>query len=435
MKNPTILRQAREVHRTDGFNGRPYTKAVDMWSLGIVTLCLLTGDQLASFEETKKLSQSDIAARLDQPALESAGRKQWRNVTDRAKDFLTKLLILEPASRMTADQAMKHNWFIYPSPIGRELRSLYTRSIKEWKPRGVDDSMVEILPQQPQPSQQIQQDKRRGTKRMPDATASRYFNLDKHLREHEYTRESSQRNKQQLIDLLRESGNTFLQNGDISTYTPTKPNRSTGARVRAVAATNLFGRAPVAAAAGGTASREPTQSQLEQPSLSSEESSMLSFTYDDDLNRGREKRRKLCTDFMSAPLSPNGNVEEKEEELPMRPDSLTSSSLHTDELSLLGPSTTDSTTEDKSDLTTHARGETLYSLSPDELGLPGPLVMDTPRSILPAQARSMARQYSLSEDELAMRDEVWKGLPLFTTGRVYAQKIKEKEQEIANLKD
>ncbi len=35
----------------------------------------------------------------------------WEFVSTEAKDFISKLLLVKPAARMTARQAMKHPWF------------------------------------------------------------------------------------------------------------------------------------------------------------------------------------------------------------------------------------------------------------------------------------------------------------------------------------
>lgn len=310
-----MLTPAREVHRTERSNGTSYTKAVDMWSLGIVAFCLLTGESLASYLEMKHISQEDITARLDRiwPDLESA--------TDQAKDFLAKLLVLDPARRMTADEAIAHSWFTSPSEIGRELERLYTRSIQGWVPRRDIYRAIEYitrneLPRRKitSPSSQLQanfddqhqasQKERRRSRKPSDYTSSVYFSLDRHTRKHSYrhvrAREATQRSKQQIINTLNESGELFVKDADVSSYTsPTRRRaRMLLNMVRDVPPTDLFGKAPAGVNSQRSQSKksrklsqnssnavarpdyaDSSQTQLEQPSLLTEEAlSILSST-------------------------------------------------------------------------------------------------------------------------------------------------------------
>jgi len=331
-----------------------------MWSLGILTFCLLTGECLADFEQVLKFSQGDIAVRIQCSGKKISGRQRWRAMTDRAKHFLTGLLILEPEERITAEEAVNHIWFIRPLKIGRELKRLYDRSIKDWKPRRPNDSIIEILPGRIgklSPLPQLVQVDRPRRKRVLDATASRYFGLERHLREPDQPREVSQRNKQQLIDQLKKSGETFLQSGDISTYTPKKskpmteapstPKRSrpaAGARPRRVEANNLFGDVPVRSRAAGFAdvpSHETaqSQSQLEHPSLLGDDDSMPSFT--DGLGRNQRRQRRRRRGAHPATPSPKRrkfdddyDSDDESLSLPLRPPKPMGSSVAINEFSL-----------------------------------------------------------------------------------------------------
>lgn len=331
IKHGSMLTQAREVYRTEGLYGKPYTKAVDMWSLGIVALCLLTGEPLASYLEMKHISQVDIAARLDRLRPDPESQNQWNYLTDQAKDFLTKLLMLDPADRMTADQAVAHSWFTHPSKIGRELNRLYQRSVQGWVPRRVIDNMIESIPrdeipegtiivlQRPrqanfdEPHQASQKEKRRSRK---DCTASVYFSLDKHTRSHSNGqargREATQRSKQQIINVLKESGELFVKDGDVSSYTSPRRKRAHASLrgIRDVPPTDLFGEAPASLNSQQSQSKkssnlsqysgngdsprnyvDSSQTQLEQPSLPSESSGLLSSRYE----CRAIKRRRLDT--------------------------------------------------------------------------------------------------------------------------------------------
>ncbi|ELR02468.1 Meiosis-specific serine/threonine-protein kinase mek1 [Pseudogymnoascus destructans] len=315
---------APEVHRTERLNGTSYTKAVDMWSLGIVAFCLLTGESLASYLEMKHISQEDITARLDQI------RPDLEGVTDQAKDFLTKLLVLDPAHRMTADEAIAHIWFTTPSELNRELERLYKRSIEGWVPRGDIYRAVECIPRNGllrdmirTPSSQFQansdephqasQKEMRRSRKPSDYTASVYFSLDKHTRKHSHRhhrgREATQRSKQQIINALNESGELFVKDGDVSSYTSPSRKRARRLlkRVRDVPPTDLLGKVPAAGAnsqrsqskksrklsqSSSNAVTRPdyvdsSQTQLEQPSLLTEEALSILPGYESRATRSR----------------------------------------------------------------------------------------------------------------------------------------------------
>ncbi|KAL2362899.1 hypothetical protein RJZ56_004218 [Blastomyces dermatitidis] len=111
--------------------GRGYTKAVDMWSLGCLTVVLLTGGSPFIDVKTGQYSQA-MARNCDLSTLEQ--EKDWQRVGLRAKDFVRKLLILDEDARMTADQAVSHEWFTNPA-YKAEFEELYKRVEKQWRPK------------------------------------------------------------------------------------------------------------------------------------------------------------------------------------------------------------------------------------------------------------------------------------------------------------
>ncbi|OJD27478.1 CAMK protein kinase [Blastomyces percursus] len=111
--------------------GRGYTKAVDMWSLGCLTVVLLTGGSPFIDLETGQYSQA-MARNCDFSTLEQ--EKDWQRVGLRAKNFVRKLLILDEDARMTADQAVSHEWFTNPA-YKAEFDELYKRVEKQWRPK------------------------------------------------------------------------------------------------------------------------------------------------------------------------------------------------------------------------------------------------------------------------------------------------------------
>eukprot|EP00050_Salpingoeca_kvevrii_P020597 m.100476 g.100476 ORF g.100476 m.100476 type:complete len:369 (-) comp8931_c0_seq3:91-1197(-) len=84
--------------------GRPYSFAVDLWSLGVITFILLAG--YMPFDEKRKplLFQKIMNAEYE------FRKEQWARVSDSGRDFVSKLLVRDPACRMSASQALQHPW-------------------------------------------------------------------------------------------------------------------------------------------------------------------------------------------------------------------------------------------------------------------------------------------------------------------------------------
>lgn len=79
--------------------GIGYTKAVDLWSLGVLTFVLLSG----SFPFHGENGHSTALAF-------SCSGSDWKDVSAAAVDFVCTLLTVDPARRPTAAQAVQHAW-------------------------------------------------------------------------------------------------------------------------------------------------------------------------------------------------------------------------------------------------------------------------------------------------------------------------------------
>ncbi|GAM19693.1 hypothetical protein SAMD00019534_028680 [Acytostelium subglobosum LB1] len=83
---------------------KAYDTSVDMWSIGVITYILLCGFAPFYADTHHELFQKILDLEYDFP------EPEWTNVTDLAKDFISKLLVINPTERWTASQCMKHPW-------------------------------------------------------------------------------------------------------------------------------------------------------------------------------------------------------------------------------------------------------------------------------------------------------------------------------------
>lgn len=83
----------------------PYTKAVDLWSLGVMTYLMLTSK--LPFDDAN--SEEEIARKVveSQP---SYSIKRWEGISNEAKNFVQRLLERNVNKRMTIKEVLTHPW-------------------------------------------------------------------------------------------------------------------------------------------------------------------------------------------------------------------------------------------------------------------------------------------------------------------------------------
>lgn len=127
-----------------GTPGLIYSPAVDLWSAGVVLFILLGGyppffdeSEPALFEKIRRGNYS-----FDDPL--------WENISAMAKDLIRKLLVLDPAHRLTATTALQHEWLNRPIPHAKELTrtrmNLQTRTQLHRGTEGGMSKRVEPVP-------------------------------------------------------------------------------------------------------------------------------------------------------------------------------------------------------------------------------------------------------------------------------------------------
>ncbi|KAM8830206.1 calcium/calmodulin-dependent protein kinase IGb [Synchiropus picturatus] len=91
---------------------KPYSKAVDCWSIGVITYILLCGYPPFYEESETRLFSKIMKAHyeFDSPF--------WDDISESAKDFIRNMMHKSPDMRFSTEQALRHPWI-----IGKTARS------------------------------------------------------------------------------------------------------------------------------------------------------------------------------------------------------------------------------------------------------------------------------------------------------------------------
>lgn len=95
--------------------GQRFGNAVDMWAIGIITYILLCGLEPFSSDSPSELFKKILKGQYE------FSSPDWDEIGINGKDFVSKLLVIDPKKRLTAEAASRNCWV---SGIGASTTSL-----------------------------------------------------------------------------------------------------------------------------------------------------------------------------------------------------------------------------------------------------------------------------------------------------------------------
>ncbi|XP_007665603.1 calcium/calmodulin-dependent protein kinase type 1 isoform X2 [Ornithorhynchus anatinus] len=104
---------------------KPYSKAVDCWSIGVIAYILLCGYPPFYDENDAKLFEQILKAEyeFDSP--------YWDAISDSAKDFIQHLMEKDPGKRFTCEQALQHPWIAGDTALDKNIHQSVSEQIKK----------------------------------------------------------------------------------------------------------------------------------------------------------------------------------------------------------------------------------------------------------------------------------------------------------------
>uniref|UniRef100_A0A674PEU1 Protein kinase domain-containing protein n=1 Tax=Takifugu rubripes TaxID=31033 RepID=A0A674PEU1_TAKRU len=104
---------------------KPYSKAVDCWSIGVIAYILLCGYPPFYDENDSKLFEQILKADYEFDA------PYWDDISDSAKDFISHLMEKNPEMRFTCDQALQHPWIAGDTALCKNIHESVSRQMRK----------------------------------------------------------------------------------------------------------------------------------------------------------------------------------------------------------------------------------------------------------------------------------------------------------------
>ncbi|VDK70889.1 unnamed protein product [Litomosoides sigmodontis] len=104
--------------------GVPVTLASDLWSVGALTYVLLSGVSPFLGDTDNETVRNVMLANY------AFDIEEFEEISNAAKDFISKLLVLDPSDRLSVDQALHHPWILQEFPENVPKTSECSREFK-----------------------------------------------------------------------------------------------------------------------------------------------------------------------------------------------------------------------------------------------------------------------------------------------------------------
>ncbi|CAL8291619.1 unnamed protein product [Boreogadus saida] len=104
---------------------KPYSKAVDCWSIGVIAYILLCGYPPFYDENDSKLFEQILKADYEFDA------PYWDDISDSAKDFISNLMEKDPEKRFTCDQSLEHPWIAGDTALCKNIHESVSRQMRK----------------------------------------------------------------------------------------------------------------------------------------------------------------------------------------------------------------------------------------------------------------------------------------------------------------
>ncbi|XP_014675099.1 PREDICTED: calcium/calmodulin-dependent protein kinase type 1-like [Priapulus caudatus] len=104
---------------------KPYGKAVDVWSIGVIAYILLCGYPPFYDEDDANLFAQILRGEYEFDA------PYWDEISESAKDFIRHLMCLDTAIRYTCKQAIQHPWISGGAALEKDIHDSVSAQLKK----------------------------------------------------------------------------------------------------------------------------------------------------------------------------------------------------------------------------------------------------------------------------------------------------------------